>query len=708
MEFLYINGVVDITEEPQRSCEAKPITIHSTINNSTFPGTLEWRNFKPFVRGYNASTGDYHVYESKARNLPSVRTIVNTFLADKSAYLVDPNSFDSQQPSYFLEHHVPVYDMSKRYRLLKGEPQSQKSIVIICQALTNYFNGLSSVIVVLNFYGQRTQLESRLDSLIQECMVQIKEHYPNHNEEPVFSFDPNVLSAHKPAIVIALSNIVQIRNVTRNILDKNLSGKVSLLIDEVDAVDTEKETTQVAQKLNQLKSHMHSVYGISATVMDTIFKEKLSSTNITILAKPLHYKGVEAVEFKNLPLPVNKKEPDLLKRDPNLLPFMDKFVKFAPVHDSVFDDTHPIMYLMRVFHKIADMEALQEYCRVKYPQITTIVYNYNGITLCSEKLNSPTITMTQARNQLIVKRSGHLYTTKDVSISGVISYLKDNGGVKTFTHILVIADNLASRGMTFMSSDFAICMRNKQMGWHLLGQYFSDLIAKRKSNPDAMQAARVFGVIKDNIPLRWYGSESTNLAVKQAFGNQDQLIKGGMLNTNITLDESIKLVPISKEKVSKKHKLTKIQKPPKLNIVNGPDGSDNQYWINVGVIRADNYPEQHSSNGKFFLIRRDTLGKVSQGYYLRIVRAFDPTFERGEDKDNENALGTGVWRSKGEVLRSITRTDKQYDLIRSTTHPWHDARKGDKHYRLVDSEEHPGLLFRQENSGDEWSVRFNV
>lgn len=121
------------------------------------------------------------------------------------------------------------------------------------------------------------------------------------------------------------------------------------------------------------------------------------------------------------------------------------------------------------------------------------------------------------------------------------------------------------------------------------------------------------------------------------------------------------------------------------------------------TIQINNYPEQHAENGRFFLILPDTLKKTAKQYYERIVRAFD------NNEEDQNAFGTGVWKGKGQVLDKITRTTTQYDKIRSTSHTWHDVRKGDGHYRLVNSEEHPGLLFYQKDGpGKDWSVRFNL
>lgn len=705
-EYLYdpVSKLVNITEEPEHTSEVKPITIRSPA--STFSGTLQWRNFKPYVEGYNPSTGDYHELRATAKK-PTVKALITCFLLAQCAYLVDPRRYEDSTRTVFLQNGALGYDMSKRYWLIKGKVQSGKTRFIITQALMNFYSGLSSVIALRNQTEDVRQIEGRLSKLIKKCVSNVREHHPEYQQPPVFSYNPKDLGNGSPCIVIVLCNITQISNVFNVIQDNNMSGNVSLLIDEADATDTRKNSVQVAQKLVTMKQHMHTIYGISATVMDIIFQQKPEICNVITLPTPPHYKDIDSVQFKELESVIAQEDDHhLLKKDPYLAPFLRKFVTFEPVYDHVFNDTHPVMYLLRSVHTIAEMFALQDYCREHFPKVTTIVSNCEGLSLWSSKINTPSITVKLQQGNddsdlyKILKKGKNIsqkevvieadmqncYKTKQISISNMISYLKDNGGVNTFGHILIIADRTASRGISFTSDDYGDCFEENKLGWHIIGQYLIPATSMR--GPDIVQAARVLCVCKDSITLRWYTPAVYKDEILKAFNTPEKLIKGGMdVTSGLTLDKAIETVPINRNELPKKFKLLKNTKQqPNYNVIVIDDdeaGSNAQRGQILHILEKTLKPRSNSVSGKV---------------YDEIVKTFT---------DEANGFGLGRWVSKTSVLQRLVTSGRKLITLQSLTHPWHDVNKAPTHYRPVDSENGlTGLFFRQRegHANSEWEM----
>ena len=149
--------------------------------------------------------------------------------------------------------------------------------------------------------------------------------------------------------------------------------------------------------------------------------------------------------------------PELTKADPNLEPFLKKFSKSKPFYAYKLKENIPEICLIKNSRFIENHESLFNGIVKKYKDMAVMVYNGSGV-----KMHVP---------------GENFEGYQKMNISDALQYLRDNGGVKKFKNIIIIAGDLAGRCISYVPKDYS---------WHLTKMYY--LPSASTSIPDLIQS----------------------------------------------------------------------------------------------------------------------------------------------------------------------------------------------------------------------------
>jgi hypothetical protein len=249
-------------------------------------------------------------------------------------------------------------EFSEKYMIVKGFMQVGKTNFIISSAIWFMINGMSSIIVLRNYNGDKDQFVRRVEEYNEMLKKYIGESNVGESkfliECVVDNINPSHFSSKNPKIIVCIANVVALKKLT-SIIENNpsISKTYNLEIDEVDYIDS--EGTGVVKELNKLREHCFCSYGVSATILDSTFKRDVEKGNVIILSTPENYKSVVNFKFIHLVYKnslVTKKDGDAFT-DLNLFPYLDEFSKKTPYNvelygESYSDCHHPVISLIRV------------------------------------------------------------------------------------------------------------------------------------------------------------------------------------------------------------------------------------------------------------------------------------------------------------------------------------------------------------------------
>ena len=299
-------------------------------------------------------------------------------------------------------------------------------------------------------------------------------------------------SVDSPQIYLALCNKP---SVTKVLSIVNASKRPYVLfIDEVDFVDSG-DATKKYEAIQDMKKGAYCVFGVSATIMDPLGKENITSKNIILLgteSKHGVYKGLDRIQL--LEIDSNCKytglvDSNLFKEDKGLKAFVDEFVTRQPIRYA--KGTYPNICLVNICRTKGPCFKAQTDLGKTHPKLATIVYNGDGISF----------------------RQGRTSFKERTTISSCLQKLKDNGGVAKYPHIMIFAGDLAGRCISFVSDDYT---------WHLSDQRL--LISSTCDEPELIQKIRLCGVYNDDIPLRLHATKKTIAELRKAYLRQEEII----------------------------------------------------------------------------------------------------------------------------------------------------------------------------------------
>ena len=518
--------------------------------------------------------------------------------------------------------------------IASADCQSGKTNFMICSAIKGMLANKTAVIVVRNLYGDANQMKSnieRFNKMITSLCV-------THGVDARFGLSvidsstlhkpmiraqvKSSLNGSYPSIVLCLGNNTQLDQINK--IAKETNGTFTLYIDEIDKVDygnAGKISESVSEILVHLKSQAYQVVGVTATPLDCIFSEvELKSANQIRLTPPSDYRGFFDILVKPLVLDgntsaLNKKASyeKICSADANLKPFLKTFSESVPdYHIGSKNDEFPNICLLKITRINENQEAIFKGLNQEYKgKFATILTNGDGV-----KMYHPDLPLTFQVAGITVTR-GEFFKG---DIADVLQYFKDNGGVIKYPRIVVIAGELASRCISYVTRDYV---------WHLTDMYYNP--STSTSIPELIQSVgRLCGRNKGKSHLHlhttnkvatvlWNGVHFTNEAINRAIASPLMNLAG----EEMSFGDSIKSVPMLKKKMPVGRNLTNKIKVSKrdFNQVSNDDGGESLESYKYKVVKEHVETEQvvkvvHSNlDGEEIFICKDDLPNTQHEIY---------------------------------------------------------------------------------------------
>ena len=425
---------------------------------------------------------------------------------------------------------IPISKLKNQKKfVIKGLVQSGKTEYMICLMIYMLLNGKSVVMVVRNIDDDRTQFCKRF--------YEFKKKYERYFEEfnDICLID-NVLKYisggtrsersdnkkydERPKIYLVLDNQSNIKKINEILLKTDV--RYVTIFDEADFVDSGKGIK--AKYYDILKVRSSKIFWVSATIMDMLIKEEgISGDNIIFLnpSDKKNYKGIINNRIKMETIPESKYvggvDDDVFECNPYFTTFLEEYKK-----KQVFGN-HPRICLVNLSHCIEPLEKAQLKIGRDYPELSVIVYNSPG---------------------LVFQKGDVRIRGEDVkccNVSSFLQYLKDNGGSKEHSHIIIMSGYMAGRGISFVSEDY---------NWHLTDEYL--VVSKTSDEPELIQKVRLQGIYKDDITLTLYTTEDAYKDLLKASYRIEELSKACKDNVDNESKTLLTEMPVSRDKFTKR------------------------------------------------------------------------------------------------------------------------------------------------------------
>jgi hypothetical protein len=363
-----------------------------------------------------------------------------------------------------------------KYLTLVGHVQSGKTIEEInyCFA-SNYNYNVPVIFIVRNIIADQLQLMFRIHAFNATSSKKINIKILNNLD---ITSAVDVLQQN--GVIILLCNHHQLQKIKKVLVVYR--GDYNLCIDEVDFSIKSKNMESITDiLLADIKSGANHILGATATPFALFLNEK--SINVFKKLKPSkNYRGIETVI-------VNYVEPCIDITFPS---------SDSPAIDEIYSKLSLKKKCVLLHTTVKEKKRhllLQDYITLHFPNFITIIYNGDGIFvkgISNKKLIKPKSVNDygQVINKYYQINDGHLFI--NFKISEVLQLLVE------YSHISIIAGHLASRGISFVSSDYSL---------HLTDQYFHP--GAQCHGENLLQSLRILGCYSDTSNLTLWCKKNT-------------------------------------------------------------------------------------------------------------------------------------------------------------------------------------------------------
>lgn len=427
----------------------------------------------------------------------------------------------------------------RQLQLIEGKTQVGKTNFIVSAAIRSMVLGFTPIMVVRNFKGDANQLQNSLartlTSLVKFLDVNQATNRTINFQESIMTIDERmtkqtihqILDGINNKFLILLGNDTQLERLWEAVEEK--PGTYDIMIDEVDDLDYGDSNT--AKCLLKFKEAAHQVFAITATPFDTIFSEQgLMVSGCISITPPPDYRGFEDIRYRYLKYENSSFEHEIsydtmLKEDKNLKSFLNEYVKREPMPMMRYDELHPNILLIKNSSIVENHKTLAAGINKDYPNVPTIVSNQHGINMYVKGVN----------NFMVGKREVVIGTpNKHIEVPDALQFLRENGGVKKYPHIIIIAGNIAGRCISFVARDYR---------WHTTDMYYA--AAKTTSVANLIQAAgRLTGRNKRMADITLHGHEKMIQCLFAGYRSKCELIQRAISDTimdSINREEDIQM-----------------------------------------------------------------------------------------------------------------------------------------------------------------------
>ena len=487
----------------------------------------------------------------------------------KTKRFTDIQESDDLQTSQ-IERLNP-FPLDKSNNLIYGPPQSGKTKRIQTLSFAHMlFNKCPSIVILRNSNDDAKQLKSRCDQFAEDHKQFIRSKFP---KRPVKSFEyayvgtssieklrRSVLSS---TMIIAIAHPSQISKLEQVLLP---GVRYLTVIDEADSVigaHSEEHAAEFRKILHRaVLKNSGKTYAVTATTFDLIFSsDEIKASKIYRMKINQNYSGLGKIQmyrigkFGDDDLQPTRKSDSCFTTDKYLHTILEDLSKrneyFRLPTDSMYSqvvsDGHPMVLLIkntRLTEKQRELlNEIVENEKVKWNWTEGIVYNGEGLVIQSKylrELKNIAKTLTKpCKVKLGVNIGESIVTgpreTRQVALDNggkECLYIKEGHisvGMQCFreliksgvriTHLVIIADRMADRGISFVSSDYKL---------RLTCQYYVPSSTATVSHK--LQAIRLCGVYNDNLPSMLFAPPDVCEDLVKANLGQEELI--GRLQTS--------------------------------------------------------------------------------------------------------------------------------------------------------------------------------
>lgn len=372
-----------------------------------------------------------------------------------------------------------------RYLTIIGHVQSGKTIEEINYCWYSINKYIPVIFIVRNITADQLQLRDRFSKFEQNMEVKLLSD---------LTVDKAIEFMESCGIIILLCNETQLYKMKNIILKYN---KIyNLCIDEVDfSIKSKDFNSPIDILLKGIKQNANHILGATATPF-ALFSSEKSMTKIKKIKPSRNYRGIETLTVNFVNSCIIRNEDDFPLCD---MGAMDE------IYESIIQKQYAVI-LHTVVKERENHYKIQNYISNIYNQITVITYNGDGIKVICKNRNNTPMADTKALNSyrqlinkyfIIQENENLIHFFQNYSISEVLQILVDDPEYD-HTHISIIAGHLASRGISFVSTDYSL---------HLTDQYF--YASKNTHGENLLQSLRILGCYSDDTPLNLWCSEKT-------------------------------------------------------------------------------------------------------------------------------------------------------------------------------------------------------
>ena len=477
---------------------------------------------------------------------------------------------------------------------VKCNIQSSKTKFIISSAIWFLLNGKSSLIILRNYTADSDQLKTRIKQFTNELYNSLEHFGFSRNLFPIeFADDdkitPESLNGTTPKILISIYNNASLNKINKKI-GENEKGKFVLFIDEADMLHKDVEVTEttkngdltVASELQSMINTCFCSFSVSGTILDAIMKKNIKIEDLIVLEPPTGYRSHNSFLIEHLRKKckfTTLENEDVILNDENILPFLDKFKTLTP-YKTLLGDDHPNYCLMRVSKVKKPMRKFFNMMCTDYRSIVCLLYTGEEIKLHHDSLgNVNSIRLSNGRSSQNIK-GVHIFQ-KGASPGHILEWLKNNGGVEKFPHLITIAGDLASRGISFGSADFSKCQALHKLPWHLTSMYST--FAETTDIPEILQiTGRLCTIVFDGVPLTLHITPKDHENLLKGYNITEEFVTRAakLKERKTSIKEYISGLSIFKNKVpSSDRSLTKFTKFTPKKVSTLEEDVNNGGWV---------------------------------------------------------------------------------------------------------------------------------
>jgi hypothetical protein len=436
------------------------------------------------------------------------------------------------EESQDLSNFFSVFDFlninNDKNILMKGDVQGGKTKMMILTIVLYLITGYDVILVTRNKNVDVDQFINAFSSFVNR--LEQEKGFTHQNLCIISKFkNTREIPLHKCLFVTKF--LKREYNKVKNIIRSRDPEKTIMYIDEADSRDPEELKDQsFFQLMNIVKLNIF----VSATVQDIIVANwKIKKNKIVYLSQRPNYKGINYVEFKTDIDFSTGNERDILK-DIFAHINQDNDYKWAQDERVVKPKTILITWhrenakINRFVDYLLDtnVSGIDNLCIIKFMGETN-----DGVTLWHNSFSQIGYGDLQVKSRF----GNRVILKKNMNIKKTLLWMAMNGGIERFPNIVIIAGDMANRGVNFacypsrpenwndeVEGDWNSSNQNLDKQWHITHQILHK--SDTTSCANVVQALRICGIHNDDIPLKVYCSSEDRDKIWKSYKLSDEII----------------------------------------------------------------------------------------------------------------------------------------------------------------------------------------